>query len=468
MATRIIPIAASALATLLLYPAAALADGLTPEAVQGVDPAVVRRVAPNADPMQLPAGPDQLKGDGPVSLSLPQALALGLAYNRDLLVAREGLSGARSSYRKAQALLFPTISANAGASNGLASSDALGAAQLGHAATPSWAADPSLEVSYDVGLDGGRAAQLELGQAQVSQAELEVDRQRLALRQQIAGAYYDLQAADEQVRIAQRDYDYAVRSVKDTEALKAAGVQTVFEVQRAKVYEARTKAANVSAQARQLVARRSLARVLGLAYGADVRASDPVARLGAWSLTLPDTITRAIAARPEVAQARLQEQAGAAQMKLAESAIRPHLLVSAGADYLAVPGSAVGYNGGVRLSLPILDGGAADAGREAARADRRAAAIKLADAASQIQLQVEQAYADLEATRANIETTTVALKTAKESLESARIRFQAGVGTQTELIGAENDLSQADLDATNAVLGYNRAIAALQALAPQP
>jgi OMF family outer membrane factor len=379
-------------------------------------------------------------------------------------VAEQSLLSARSSLRKNQALLFPTLSANAGASNGLASGDALGAAAAGRVASPSWAADPSREVSYDVGVDGARSAQLELGQAQLGVAELELTRQRLGLRQQIASSYYDLQAADEQVRIAQRDFDYAGRSLRDTEALKRAGVQTVFEVQRARVFEGHMKAALVSAQAQRLVARRKLANVLGLAYGADVRASDPVGKAGSWSLPLPDTIARALRVRPEIEQARLQEKAGAAQMQLAESAIRPHLIVSAGADYLAVPGQALGYNGGVRLNLPLFDGGAANAGKEAARADRRAAAIRLADTASQLQLQVEQAYAELEASEANIETTSAALKTAKESIDSARIRFQAGVGTQTDLIGAENDLSQADLAAVNAVLGYNRALASLQAL----
>jgi outer membrane protein TolC len=51
---------------------------------------------------------------------------------------------------------------------------------------------------------------------------------------------------------------------------------------------------------------------------------------------------------------------------------------------------------------------------------------------------------------------------ATEALRLARLRFQAGVGTQLEVINQETDLTRAQNRLLNAIIGYNRALSALQ------
>jgi outer membrane protein TolC len=405
-------------------------------------------------------------------LSLELAVQIGLAGNRTLLAAKQSLLSAQDHLRQTQALLFPTLSLNAGINGGLSSTNALQAqgltgAAAAQATTSTWSVDPGVVMNYDIGIDGSKFAQLDLSSAQVDIAQLEVARQSLALRQQIAGAYYDVQSGDQQVRIAKNDLANSQESLKVTQVLKQAGVSTVFEIQRGQVQVARTQSTLVTAKSQQHVAERTLVQLIGLGFGVAVEATDPIGKSKEWSRPLNDTILATLNHRPEVNQAKLQETIARAQHRLAAAAGSPRLQLSAGADELALPGWAFGYSGGLNLSLPLFEGGASRAAMNAADADLAAATIRYGNTLSQLQLQVEQAYAVMESSKANISTTSAALQLAKDSLKSAQIRFEAGVGTQTDLIVAENDLTQADGNAIQAVLNYNRAIANLQALAVQ-
>lgn len=404
------------------------------------------------------------------SLSLAQATSLGLAHNRALLAAQQDYQSAADSLRKTQALLLPNLALNSGFNGGTSSSQVVAIQSAGgNAAVPSsWSVDPGVVMSYDLGIDGGKFAQIDMGRARAAIAKLEIARQQLTLRQKIAGAYYDLQSAEQQVRIATQDEQNAAQSLKDTQILRQAGVSTVFEIQRAQVQLAAAKSALVNAQSQRYVASCTLEQLLGLPSGPSLDASDPVQQAGRWTLSLPQTIARAVAERPEAGQAKLQERIADAERRLARATGAPRMQVSAAADQLTFPAWASGYSAGVNLSMPFFDGGASEAGVSAADADLAAAKIRYDDAVSQLRLQVEQAYAQLSSSQATIATTAAALQEARDSLKSAQLRFEAGVGTQTDLIGAESDLSTADGNAIRAVLNYNRAIATLEALTGQP
>ncbi|NJL89670.1 MAG: TolC family protein [Coleofasciculaceae cyanobacterium SM2_1_6] len=81
---------------------------------------------------------------------------------------------------------------------------------------------------------------------------------------------------------------------------------------------------------------------------------------------------------------------------------------------------------------------------------------------NQIRFQVEQAYYNLQANEENLATTAQAVISATEGLRLARLRFQAGVGTQSEVITAQTELTRADVNRLNAIVGFNRSLAALQ------
>jgi outer membrane protein TolC len=110
----------------------------------------------------------------------------------------------------------------------------------------------------------------------------------------------------------------------------------------------------------------------------------------------------------------------------------------------------------------LFDGGAANA-----RADQRQADIEIADrrfeeTRATVRFEVEQAYFTLESNRQNIDTARLAVEQAREALRLARLRFEAGVGTQLDVISAQSDLTEAEVNLIDAILGYNRSLAALE------
>ena len=62
----------------------------------------------------------------------------------------------------------------------------------------------------------------------------------------------------------------------------------------------------------------------------------------------------------------------------------------------------------------------------------------------------------------NIETARVAVNQAREALVLANLRLDAGVGTQLDVLTAQSELTDAEGNLVSALLGYNRALAALQ------
>ena len=68
----------------------------------------------------------------------------------------------------------------------------------------------------------------------------------------------------------------------------------------------------------------------------------------------------------------------------------------------------------------------------------------------------------LESNQENISTSQVAVAQAEEALNLANLRLQAGVGTQLEVLTAQSELTQAQVNNVAAILGYNRALAAIE------
>jgi outer membrane protein TolC len=68
----------------------------------------------------------------------------------------------------------------------------------------------------------------------------------------------------------------------------------------------------------------------------------------------------------------------------------------------------------------------------------------------------------LQANKENIATSQIAVSQAEEALSLANLRLQAGVGTQLDVLTAQRDLTEAQGNNVTAILGYNRALAAIQ------
>lgn len=425
---------------------------------------------PSPNPLQFPTQPQEVQIQGTQPITLRQALELARRNNRDFQVAYLQVERARAALREAVAAEYPSLNL---ASDLTRTDSAQGRLQnlntpegLDQRDTVSRTLNGQLELSYDVYTSGRRSATIRAAEKQVRLNQLELERIDEQLRLDVSNAYYDLQQADEQVRISESSVRNAQQSLKDAESLERAGVGTRFDVLRSQVQLANEQQNLTQGRGDQRIRRRRLAQLLSLSQSVDLSAADPVEVAGFWNLSLEDSIVQAFKNRSELEQQLVQREVSDAQRQAALANTGPQVSVFGRYDLVNDLNDEVGFAGGyavgARLRWNLFDGGAARARATQEERNKDIAETQFASQRNQVRFDVEQAYYNLRANFENIQTASVEVRQSTEALRLARLRFQAGVGTQSDVISAENELSRSEGNRVQAILGYNRALAAMQ------
>jgi OMF family outer membrane factor len=419
-----------------------------------------------------------LRGVQPITLQ--QAIELAIRNNRTLQISQQQLQRSRAAVQEAQAELFPTLSVQGNVARSQSPGGELqrrtqeeAQAQLPDFLQQEITSDQlsrgfnaAATLNYNVFTSGGRPARIRAAREQLRSDELQVEITREQLLLDVSNDYYDLQEADENVRIRLASVRNAQASLRDTQALERAGLGTRFDVLRAEVQLANEVQALTNGRALQFQRRRQLVQRLSMPAWVDLAAADPVQEAGTWSLPLDATIILALKNRAELVQQLAQRELSEQQRRSALSGLGPTLNVSAqyqlADNFKDTLGPGDGYTIAAGIQWNLFDGGQSIARARQAEANKDIAETRFADANNQIRQQVETAYSNLRSNFENITTTRRAVEQAREALRLARLRFQAGVGTQTDVINAENDLTRAEGNAVTAIIGYNRALAALR------
>ena len=449
------------------------AENVKPTPSQPVDfPNVPNDLNPIPNPLLYPTQAEEVKVQGTQPISLSQALELAKRNNNDLQVSVLQLQRSKSVLREAQAAFLPSVDLNANVENSRTVSDTLRVKRQQDAGLPVDDASSTTaftgtgQIRYDLYTSGRRNGAIKEAQERIRKQELDVERQSEQIRLDVSKAYYDLQQADENVRISQSAVNNAQASLKDAVALERAGVGTRFDVLRSQVNLANSQQDLTSAFSQQQIARRKLAPLLNLSQSASISAGDPVKLAGLWQHPLEQSIVLAYQNRPELQQNLAQRNISEAQRKQALATLGPQVSLVGRYNLLDQfdDGTSVsdGYSLGVQATFNLYDGGAAKARAAQSKTNIAIAETQFSEQRNQIRFQVEQAYSTQASNLENVQTSNVALEQAKESLRLARLRFQAGVGTQTDVINALNDLTRSEGNRVKAILDYNRALTELQ------
>jgi len=460
-----------------LPPSSTSAVDLVPK----VDKPAPESLNPDSNPLLFPTQPDEVKIRGTQPITLQQALELAKRNSETLQVVRLERDRSRAALREAQAAWYPTLTLNSNITRQQTASGGLQARRVGAGGgafatifttggsgfdTPSSAFSTTLEATYDIYTAGNRSASVRLAEKQLRSAELEVEEISEQLRLNITTAYYDLQEADENIRIAKADVENAEKSLDDAEALERAGLGTRFDVLQAEVELANSQQTLTQNISQQSIARRNMARLLNLPQSLDISAADPVEKASDWLLSLEQSIVLALKNRAELEQLLLERESSRHRRRIALSQIGPQIDIFANYEVLDVfedeENFADGYTIGVRFNWNFFDGGAAQARANQEQKNQEIAERNFEQQRNTVRFEVEQAYYDLQFNAKNIGTATKALEQAKEALRLARLRFQAGVGIQLDVLDAQAELTRAEGNLVSAILGYNRALASIQ------
>lgn len=418
----------------------------------------------------VPINPRQVTLERIQAVKLSEALELAGRTNQELVQARLAVERARAVLREAEAARLPTVNTVVEYSfNDSANVRLANIASPPNTPPSSTISQPltgTVGITYNLFTAGAVEANVRVAENNLRIAEAELNRITQIVRLRVTTAYYNLQSADEIVRIRQKSVENAERSLKDAQAQERAGTGTKFDVLQAEVSLANARQELLTAKANQAIARREIARQLQYPARVDFTAADPIKPEPDWQLSLEESIILALRNRSELDIRKLEREVARDRVIASLANRGPQVSLFANydiTDNLSTPGGfAMGYRFGARFQFTLFDGGAASARAEQSTIDKAIAESRFAQEANQIRFDVEQAFFNLQARREQIATASKALEQANEALRLARLRLSAGVGTQLEVIRAEEDVTRADVNRLQAIIGFNQSLAELQ------
>ena len=443
--------------------------------------------------LALPDAPEQVRIHELRPLTLEEALQLAEVNSPELKAAASRVDQAKSSLRAAISAWYPTVDLSA---NGLPSyfksytyrnpekveqvrDQTTGELVDGNPETYArqWRVDVNLSVSWDI-IDPARVPQIAAARDTYERAR---DSYLIALRDlrlQAASSYFQLQEADEGVRIGQASVRASLVSLRDARARYNAGVNTKLEVLEAETQLARDRNLLTDRLASQDFSRRSLARELDLPQDITPTAATPSTPLGLWEPSLQESIIAAYNYREELDQLILDISIGNSQANASLAAVQPVLSFVNTTSSSRVEGqSGVGSlseidmgdyrwdidnTTGLRASWRLFDGGRARAEYRRFKQAAEESAYNFAETRDGIRLEVEQSFINLRSAIQNIETTSSEVLSSRESLRLSQLRVQAGVSTQREVVDNQRDLTNAELRYAQAIREYNTSLAQLR------
>ncbi len=444
---------------------------LVPPAASELPQSLAPYGAPN--PLALPVRPEQVTIKELRPLSLAQVETLAEVNNPNLKAIASQVDQAQSNLRAQIAQWYPNINLDAGSFPRYTDSSRRTRFRTQGTQTTNsdrWAAGVGIIAQWAL-INPQRNPTIAAARDQFERAQFQYVIALRDLRLQAAQAYFDLQQADDQVRIGQESVRASLVSLRDSRARFQAGVATKLEVLEAETQLARDQQLLTNALAFQSVARRALASLLDLPQTVTPTAQDPSRVLGVWQPSLQESIVAAYAFREELDQVILDISIANSQANAALGQVQPLLNIFTGFDagwFDGDPNPEIRSGGnfdvtvGMGLSWRLFDGGAAAAESRRNRQLADQNRFEFARRRDAIRFDVEESFYELEKNNRNITTTAREVISARESLRLARLRFQAGVTTQREVVDNQRDLTQAEVRFSNAITDYNKRLAELR------
>jgi outer membrane protein, heavy metal efflux system len=370
-------------------------------------------------------------------LTLAEAIARALAGHPELAAARSEVDAVDAARRQARERPDPTLEAEM---------------EDTRRATRS----TTVMLVQPLELGGKRAARIEAAERARALAEGRYAAQRAELRAAVTGAFFDVVAAEQRIRLAGDALALAGRASEAAHRRVLAGKVAPIEETKARVAEASVRVELAQAQGERRAALQSLAAAVG-APGVDDIAAGEVPLPGVPS-------DRALQARladaPALRNARLEVERLDALARLARTERMPDVEVGVGVKR----SQELGRNQAVlSLSIPLpFAERAADLEalrrRDKAGHEARAAELRLRAEAARAHERLRASVAEAQALQAEV------LPGAQQAYEAASTGFELGKFGFLDVLDAQRTLIQARTQQLRAVAQAHRAAADIDRL----
>jgi outer membrane protein TolC len=410
----------------------------------------------------LPAGRPDVSG----SLTMRQAVEIGLKESLLLRAVREEAGAASAETRAARSQTRPQVYASAYLSAGdmdrILSGAPDGMPTGSQMVPPKGYAAQSLSLMVPLYTGGRLQNRVRAAAAREQAAVTDIREMQAEVALQIREAYLRALLADELAKAAQARLDAAQALLETTRAQAEAG----------KTIEAamlRVQAEVASAQQERTMARNDREKaLLELKNAMGIRLDSQITLTDTMTFSTPQgdlngSLAQALRSRPEILAARSRLQAARAQTEAARGSLQPQVYAAVMADAFASQEmkGGTGYTVGITLNLPLFDGGMRRAEIAGARAMQTRAEAQLREAEQRVALQVRQAWLDMETAAQNYRTAQAGVRAAESSYEVIALRVANQKSILVEQLDALAALTQARAALAQAVFDSSMANARL-------
>jgi outer membrane protein TolC len=276
----------------------------------------------------------------------------------------------------------------------------------------------------------------------------------------VGGSYLQLIATQARIDATAAEVVSAQAVCKQAADRLEAGLATRVDVTRSQVQLQTEQQRLRSLQADLDTEKLRLARIIGLALGQQFSTSDKYVYAPVTDFTLDSALPKAFSDRSDLKAAAAGVKAAEDGVKAAHAERLPNLSVSAdfGAAGITPTHESTGvYTVSGTLIIPLYEGGRIHGDIDQAAAALKQRKAEFEDVRGQIDQDVRQAFIDLGSAADQVDVAKSNVGLAHETLTQSRDRFAAGIADTVEVVQAEQAVVQADDDYITAVYEHNLA-----------
>jgi outer membrane protein TolC len=401
-----------------------------------------------------------------VSLSLAQAVEMALKNSLQSVIATEGIAQAKGEKSVSLSSLLPNLSANAYQASLTTNIAALGLPVDALPGLPAFVGPFNrFDARFEMVQSIFNLASIRRYQASSHGVILAQERQHLAMQMVTSAtaiSYLSVLESEQAVNAAKSNVQLAETLHSLAVNQKSAGVSAGIDVARAETRLASQQVQLAQAQTTLDNARLDLLRIVngvsGKSLASQVILTDQMRFTDEPGGDADEAIEQALVDRVEVSIAEQELSIADIQRKAVAADWLPSISVfgdygSSGlkADEVSYPTRSIG----VRLDVPIFNGGRTQAEKQIASSRQREAEARLKDVRAAVEKDVRQALLNVKTREEQVRSAESAVTLATRELELAKDRFKNGVADNTEVVTAQTALENARRIFVSSLAAFN-------------
>lgn len=417
--------------------------------------------APSSSPFfgSIPKGPVTAE---PIALSVKDAVQRALEHNLGLLLQGEAAGTARGARWRALAELLPDLSGSVAGRRQVLNLEAFGFPAPNPIVGPFNVVDARVALSQPLvdvsAINDVRAARLN---EQAEKYGIRSARDLVVLV--AANLYLETVAGASRVDMTRAQLETAEALFTQAQDLKTSGLVAGIDVLRAQVQLQTERQRLIASENDYEKFKLQLARAIGLPVAQQFTLTDKIPYAPIPTLSLEDSIARALETRPDYLAARSRFEAAKASERAANTEWLPtvHFDADYGAIGQTVETAHATYTVGASVRLNLFDAGRTKARRIETLSAVRQREAELADFKSRVEYDVRTAFLDVRAAEQQLQAAQTNVQLASDELQQARDRFAAGVASNLEVTQAQESVAAASETYISALYAHNLAKASL-------